>query len=634
MYGYGYKYTASGSIGSNVNQPATIGTPVIDSITDTGFVISCLVTPGSSPVTPSLHFGLTTAYSGTPVDATEGEISEATTCHFTVTGATAFKTYYFKVMADEVESSAGSVFTADFADVTVLGKNKFNPATAVSGNGVNSAGAFQNFANSVRSDYIAVTDDDGMVVISGLVAYTSLSGEGYAMFTDAANTRVGSVLSMPQANTVTKFIIPKGAKKFVFDAYYRKSSGETIDLNAIQVEFWEQTTFEAYSATVVNQQVDDSNLPIFVATPGKNKFSKHKYLPGYEVSSVNGNITPYSTSASTAYIEIPSDSLFMSLSGFTAYTGSNRNVGFFTENKTFIIALSLLTSATSQSYAVPASAKYALVELVKRKTGAEVINYDTIQIEFYGETAYEAYSETLQNRLLAPSSNLVSFRKSMICFGDSKTETSLDWSLNGATYTEGGRQNWPTHAHGYLRLHRTNFRNYAASGAIITDNAELEELELSGQVATAIAHAGFTPDIIVINMGTNSRGDPLGDFATAMAKATLGDLDRSKKYEALRWAMWTIRNTWPDALCFAANVMQRPDYPPPAYDATNLAIQLMAAEYDFIYVDQETESGVVAANEAVGANGQYLVDGLHENHAGWVHIGNFWKTKILAALAA
>jgi len=101
-------YVGFPPVGSNVNQPATIGTPVIDSITDTGFVISCLVTPGSSPVTPSLHFGLTTAYAGTAVDATEGEITEATTCHFTVTELSAYTKYYCKVVAGATELAYGS----------------------------------------------------------------------------------------------------------------------------------------------------------------------------------------------------------------------------------------------------------------------------------------------------------------------------------------------------------------------------------------------------------------------------------------------------------------------------------------------------------------------------------------------
>jgi len=118
MYGYGYKYTASGSIGSNVNQAATIGTPVIDSITDTGFVISALVTPGSSPVTPQLQWGLTTAYAGTPVNATEGEISEATTVHFTVTGAIQNSLYHFKVVAGDVESSDATLTTLNTELIT------------------------------------------------------------------------------------------------------------------------------------------------------------------------------------------------------------------------------------------------------------------------------------------------------------------------------------------------------------------------------------------------------------------------------------------------------------------------------------------------------------------------------------
>jgi len=113
-------------LGSNVNQPATIGTPVIDSITDTGFVISCLVTPGSSPVTPSLAWGTTTGYAGTPVNATEGEISEVTECHFTVTGLTAFTNYFFKVVAGEVESAGGFTIPEELRDSSLVSWIRLN----------------------------------------------------------------------------------------------------------------------------------------------------------------------------------------------------------------------------------------------------------------------------------------------------------------------------------------------------------------------------------------------------------------------------------------------------------------------------------------------------------------------------
>lgn len=111
MPGFGFNFSVSkGLLGSNVNQPATIGTPVIDSITDTGFIISCLVTPGTSAVTPSLSYGLTTGYGGT-VNATEGSITEPTTCHFTVTGLTAYTTYNYQVVADDVTSENSTVRT-------------------------------------------------------------------------------------------------------------------------------------------------------------------------------------------------------------------------------------------------------------------------------------------------------------------------------------------------------------------------------------------------------------------------------------------------------------------------------------------------------------------------------------------
>jgi len=118
MYGYGYKYMASGPIGSNVNQPPVISDIVISLITDTTFRVTCTIDPGSSPVTPVLHYGETVSYGST---VNGSEISEAGSVMFNVTGLTAFTDYRIKVVAGETELSYGSVIqTAETAPVNIL----------------------------------------------------------------------------------------------------------------------------------------------------------------------------------------------------------------------------------------------------------------------------------------------------------------------------------------------------------------------------------------------------------------------------------------------------------------------------------------------------------------------------------
>ncbi|MBK9357620.1 MAG: hypothetical protein IPN08_09590 [Bacteroidales bacterium] len=99
MYGYGYKYTASGSIGSNVNQPAVISDIVISLITDVSLRVTCNITPNGT-LTPVLHYGESVTY-GSTLNGTE--ISEAGSVVFNVTGLAAWTDYYCKVVAGATE---------------------------------------------------------------------------------------------------------------------------------------------------------------------------------------------------------------------------------------------------------------------------------------------------------------------------------------------------------------------------------------------------------------------------------------------------------------------------------------------------------------------------------------------------
>lgn len=364
--GFVYAEFALVSIGSELNQPATIADITIDSITDTGFVVSALVTPGSSPVTPTLDFGLTTGYAGTAVEATEGEITEPTTVHFTVADLTAYNTYYFKVVAGETESADGSLFTADFADVTVIGKNKFDKTAVVAGE-VSVAGALNMRADSVSSALITIPDDIKLISISGLTPYTG--SDGYCAFYDAASAFISTV-QMSRASADFLILKPNNAVTMRHSVKRRQTGTEVINLDTIQTEWYEKTTYAAYGTTVVNQQVDASNVPIFKLLPSsRNRFSIHRYLPGYEVVTSTGAISINATSALSEYIAIPADARFVYISGLTAYTGNARDVEFYDSAKARISSESIDQGDTTRAFAIPALAKYVILEIVCRKTG-------------------------------------------------------------------------------------------------------------------------------------------------------------------------------------------------------------------------------------------------------------------------
>ena len=216
--------------------------------------------------------------------------------------------------------------------------------------------------------------------------------------------------------------------------------------------------------------------------------------------------------------------------------------------------------------------------------------------------------------------------KTALFFGDSITETATV-SDDGSEYVEGTRKNWPTYAKDMLKLGA--MWNFAKSGAAYKDRTGvLERQKIGVQINSAIS-SGRSADIIVISAGTNDGSSGFGDYETAMSKATLDDLDRTKLYEAIRWAMWKVRATYPDATCFAATPIQRADHEP-NYALTE-AITKMAKRYNFIIIPAQDESGIVKENEVWNAEGHDLIDGLHPNENGQKKMANLYSRYIMNA---
>lgn len=214
--------------------------------------------------------------------------------------------------------------------------------------------------------------------------------------------------------------------------------------------------------------------------------------------------------------------------------------------------------------------------------------------------------------------------KKLLIFGDSITETARV-SEDGNTYTEGTRVNWPTFAKTILGI--GEMWNYAKSGAHYKDDIGLSYYQwVSNQINTAIKNH-TNADIIVISAGTNDANGNYGDYDTAIGKGTLNDLDKTKLYEAIRWAMWTLKKAYPTAVCFVTTPIQRADRE--VNETISNAIKEMAKRYNFIIIDAEIESGIISDNEIWEANGVYLVDGLHPNELGSKRLADLYCTAII-----
>lgn len=215
--------------------------------------------------------------------------------------------------------------------------------------------------------------------------------------------------------------------------------------------------------------------------------------------------------------------------------------------------------------------------------------------------------------------------KTILIFGDSITETDY-MNDDCSNYIENGWQNWPTFAKEILQVGK--MWNIAKSGAAYRDRDGVEARQkISHQISSAIA-SGKTADIIVISAGTNDGGSSIGDYETAMGKTSLEDLDRTNLYEAIRWAMWTLKTNYPDAVCFAATPIHRADHEP--IPALTEAITKMANRYNFVVIPAESESGIVRDNEVWQAAGHDLMDGLHPNENGQKKMARLYCNYILS----
>lgn len=222
----------------------------------------------------------------------------------------------------------------------------------------------------------------------------------------------------------------------------------------------------------------------------------------------------------------------------------------------------------------------------------------------------DAVSKGYLDARMIGSRYILLIAKTGLILGDSITETL---NINGAA-----RSNWPIF---FKKITGADYHNYAKSGASFANfDYEYPEQQISVQIQHAI-DAGENPDFIIISIGTNDFARSHGDYATAMSKATIGDLDLTLSVEAARYAFWTCRAQWPNAPCFYVMPIQRASldiFDQPVYDD----FRRMAERYGFIVIETGKECGIVRDFEVTGAEGRDLIDGLHPKVPGQIKMAN------------
>lgn len=508
-----------------------------------------------------------------------------------------------------------------------VSKNLFNKETAVLNGYYDGSGEFVTNTNWASSDFIKVipgqtysSNANGTSIVFYDVnkkAITKLAGDSWSRNFTVPNNEVITYLTLPINLSITpidKVMLVKGNQlPTTYMPYYCILSDE-IELPSKATE----------------QFLNENDIEISV---GKNLFDKNKVKFGYEVYG-DGSIKVSENSATTDYIEVSGE--FLSISGLFTYTGMDRYYCFLNEKKEALVEHvgKIPTNTTNITLNIPKSSKYFIMSVFQRKTGSQEIKLDHIQIELNRiPSTFEEHCVFVNSlkgypinvKQQSASCSLPTEGLTALIFGDSITQTATV-SDDGSEYTEGTRSNWPKFSKEKLKL--KNMWNYAQSGGNWCDfETDTIRQKLSHQITTAINN-NRKADFIVVSLGTNDIGNArvLGSYEGAMSK-TLETLDRTIFYEAVRWAMLTLKSEYKGIPCFVALPIQRAtdDMVDNEYIE---AIKKMAKRYNFIVINATEESGILKDFET-GNNHLYLSDGLHPNEDGQLLMSKLYNSYII-----
>ncbi|TPR75279.1 SGNH/GDSL hydrolase family protein [Acinetobacter baumannii] len=459
------------------------------------------------------------------------------------------------------------------------------------------------------------------------------------------NNQWAYMLVMPvSADVVAQYVWAFNSKKIAYRFSNASAQWSTWGV------FSDDATLTAAIESSVNTDLDgtfdarafNSITPNF-ETLTKNLFDKKAPLLLNRRIDQFGELEKHQKSVTTSLINVQGLSS-IAVSGLQASTQAYRAYRFLDKDKKLIDNDPIDLNKTSVVIPVPANSVFFQVCL---KDGIDTwaLNLDTIQFES-GTTVspYEAYIrgnlKSLYGADIAGTTQSASkaYGASVAIAGDSITETSNvdNGIVNQPTY----RIQWPTTL--FEKLKPVKFSNYAKSGASFKESGQTNQWQMISHQINMMISNQENPDIIIVAMGTNDMNpkdgettpnfEKLGDYDTAMSKTTLASLDRTLSLEAARWAFWTIRKNFPNAVCFYANPLQRALATSEVLAPFIEGFSKLALRHGFNLIDQHHELGIVHELEKSIGNGQFLADGLHPNATGKILQANYILSKVIARM--
>ena len=444
-----------------------------------------------------------------------------------------------------------------------------------------------------------------------------------------------NVLKHLNTGTYASGTIPACDSEFVVEVGMAVTKGFNLEELVVSKEPIDEFTDKTYFYEMPKFRASYENIEHMIGVvPGRNLFNKDAVRVGYEVYA-DGLIKKQDSSAVSNYCVIPSGAKVLYLYGLPTYDGGElgNRFSYFYDEEMLPIGNYPWYIARDKDFVeinIPNGAKYFVFSVYQRCPEYALLDYSEVMATTIKGAVFEPYKEAIGSiggKELAVwnrTADTWATGKTLLIFGDSITETAKV-SDDGTEYTEGFRTNWPEYAKGIIGVEK--MWNFAKSGGHLKDDPGLEHRQwISNQIRAAINNVA-SADIVVLSAGTNDSNGKVGTYDEAMAAKTLEELDRTKLYSAIRWAMWTIRATYPEAVCFVATPIQRADRETDA--AVVNAIVEMAKRYNFVIIDANTECGIIRENEVWQAEGLYLYDGLHPNKKGAQRMAAYYSAEIL-----
>ncbi len=533
----------------------------------------------------------------------------------------------FDKIAELIKADFNSYLKPQYTSLT---RNLLDPSQIELAKEINATGAVVGQSQGAISGLIYCFNKESLYV-SGLQANNA--PRYYRFLNQNGSFISGGYLN----NNINEAFIPVPMGAYSFQIALKQRIADALDIATAQIEYGttktEYVAFEKGAITHINQvAIADTSMSLNSVAAGKNLFDKSTALIGYEVYS-DGRVLAQATSIASAPIVVSSLSN-ITISGLVQNPELVRYGVFKDSSGAVLSVIQIPQTSTFLTIAVPKNAKTFQFSIKQRSTATPDLNI--VQVESgTNATAYEEYKRgfselngvpvVAQSTPSQAAQTSRAFGAKYLMFGDSITQTSnVDTGdVTSSTY----RSNWPKFAKDQLKM--GGFKNYARSGAsfLETGPSQTDWQKISHQVQTAIDNME-SPDVIVLACGTNDANIKLGTYETAMSK-NIADLDRANTAEAMRWALYKIKENFPNAVCFYCTQLQRADVETADRETANNLMVKLAKRYGFNIIDCMNESGIVKDFEVWQANGRYLSDGLHPNVAGQQVQANLIASQII-----